>query len=401
MKHIFLSLLFLTLCTMGKAQINLREGYVITLAGDTLHGDIDYRTDIINAEQCVFRQNGKNDFQTYKPGEIQGYRFLDNGRYYISKAIHIDNNRTKTVFLEYVVRGQMSLYYWNRRDAKDNTYFLEDENGKMVSFEDVSLLTNRDIRRKNLTEAYSFASRSEKTQKILWEKALTRENVTKAIVTFNDDVCPEGQCEILEYKKRITPKEDHVAQYSLRAGFTLYSLPDNYKKVMANDCYGFPEQSSIPAMYVSTGIEIYMKRLSRGLFCELNADYMHGSETDVLQRDNYIKNQQYFKHGTEEWKLDFHDLTFRLGLGYHWKTWVVQPRISGGMSYSRLWESYVEKSESANYESGGTLNIGAYVGTGVVIPLRHGGITLDYNLGATKYDERKIRRNSIAIGYQF
>ena len=77
MKHFFLSFLLLALSTLGMAQINLREGIVITLAGDTLHGDIDYRTDAINAEQCLFRQDGGGELVTYK---LARFKAIDSWR---------------------------------------------------------------------------------------------------------------------------------------------------------------------------------------------------------------------------------------------------------------------------------------------------------------------------------
>ena len=61
MKNLFLTLILLAICTVGMAQINLREGIVITLAGDTLHGSIDYRTDPMNSEQCLFIPDGKTN----------------------------------------------------------------------------------------------------------------------------------------------------------------------------------------------------------------------------------------------------------------------------------------------------------------------------------------------------
>ena len=53
-----LVLLFLIPSLQLLAQSNIREGYVITLQGDTLYGDIDFRTPAMNMRRCVFRQKG-------------------------------------------------------------------------------------------------------------------------------------------------------------------------------------------------------------------------------------------------------------------------------------------------------------------------------------------------------
>nr|MCR5394962.1 hypothetical protein [Bacteroidales bacterium] len=128
MKHLILSTLLLVLCSIGYAQVNLREGIVITLVGDTLHGDIDYRTDAMNAEHCSFRQDGQSEVRTYRPGEIYGYRFIDNGRYYVSKEVTNENGKSEMFFLEFVVRGKLNLYYKGDNVVKDIFYF-EDEKG--------------------------------------------------------------------------------------------------------------------------------------------------------------------------------------------------------------------------------------------------------------------------------
>ena len=112
----------------GHAQDNLREGIVITLQGDTLHGQIDYRTDAKNAQQCWFLSDDASDVHIYKPGEITAYRFLDNGRFYVSRSVPLPDGLQRTCFLEYVLSGKMSLYTV-RIDAKDY-HFLEDESGR-------------------------------------------------------------------------------------------------------------------------------------------------------------------------------------------------------------------------------------------------------------------------------
>lgn len=72
-------MLLLACTTMAMAQKNLREGYVITLQGDTLRGVIDFRTISMNMKRCVFKEDGATEFKTYLPGEIEGYRFTNNG----------------------------------------------------------------------------------------------------------------------------------------------------------------------------------------------------------------------------------------------------------------------------------------------------------------------------------
>ena len=60
--------LFLTLVT--KAQVNPKEGFIITNQKDTIYGMIDYRTNTINAQQCVFKADDASEYVKYTPGQI-------------------------------------------------------------------------------------------------------------------------------------------------------------------------------------------------------------------------------------------------------------------------------------------------------------------------------------------
>lgn len=135
MKTTFYRLLWLTgflfLAYLMHAQSNYRSGYIITLQQDTVYGEIDYRTDKMNAVRCVFRPQGNEvEATTYHPFEIQGYRFTDDGRYYVSKSVSLRNNEQQSVFLEYLLKGIKSLYYYEV-GANLPVYFIE-EGDKLV-----------------------------------------------------------------------------------------------------------------------------------------------------------------------------------------------------------------------------------------------------------------------------
>ena len=64
----------------------------------------------------------------YLPADINGYRYTDN-KMYISKLLIKDNEilNAKRVFLEYLVKGTMNLYYYRDKN-KDEHYYVEKEN---------------------------------------------------------------------------------------------------------------------------------------------------------------------------------------------------------------------------------------------------------------------------------
>jgi len=101
------------------AQTDFRPGYIIEISGDTLLGEIDYRGDRLMSKICKFKDR-KNTINEYSPNEIFGFRFIDS-KYYVSKKLD-----SKNVFLEYLLEGQVSLFYM--RDNQGDHYYLDKEN---------------------------------------------------------------------------------------------------------------------------------------------------------------------------------------------------------------------------------------------------------------------------------
>lgn len=133
---------FLLFATLVCAQSNYRPGYIITLQNDTVYGEIDYRTDKMNAARCVFRSTGDGgEAITYHPSELRGYRFTDDGRYYVSKSVFLQEE-AQPFFLEYLLKGIKSLYYLETGDELP-VYFIED-GGKLVKV-DAPQLSNQAV----------------------------------------------------------------------------------------------------------------------------------------------------------------------------------------------------------------------------------------------------------------
>ena len=96
----------------------ISAGYVITNSNDTLYGEIDYRGDKLMGQVCKFRSNAGN-IVSYTPYDIAAYRFIDS-KYFVSKEVS-----GKKVFLEFLIKGQVNIYYL--RDGGDDAYFIDKE----------------------------------------------------------------------------------------------------------------------------------------------------------------------------------------------------------------------------------------------------------------------------------
>lgn len=129
---------FLLLPPLLCAQNNYRPGFIITLQKDTVYGEIDYRTDGMNAGRCVFQSKANAKVETYYPFDILGYRFTDDGKFYVSKFIELQYKApSKPVFLEYLLKGMKSLYYYET-EGRIPVYFVE--NGDILIKVDAPIL---------------------------------------------------------------------------------------------------------------------------------------------------------------------------------------------------------------------------------------------------------------------
>lgn len=126
MKTLFLLIFLCCLYTL-KAQTNFLPGYIITNDNDTLHGLIDYRSNAQNCRRCEFRESENAPSRVFLPLSIKGYRFND-GKFYVSKTLHTDS-LTIPVFMEYLVNGISSLYYYPNNTNPN--YYLENKDGQL------------------------------------------------------------------------------------------------------------------------------------------------------------------------------------------------------------------------------------------------------------------------------
>ena len=111
------------------SQTNLKPGYVITNNGDTIRGNIDFRSNEKLSKQCDFWANGGDVKTTYKPGDIEGFRFEHNGKYFVTRRLNV-TGEPELYFAEFMVQGKMNLYCIAHNS--DEYYFFEREDGEMA-----------------------------------------------------------------------------------------------------------------------------------------------------------------------------------------------------------------------------------------------------------------------------
>jgi hypothetical protein len=124
--------ILLMLATGLSAQIISRKAYVITNEFDTLPGFVDLKSYRSNSEACFFRESRFSQQKVFAPGDISGYRIL-NDRYFVSMSIPTISG-SRVLFLDFLLDGILDLYYY--RDSFGDNYCIEDANGRIFTLSD-------------------------------------------------------------------------------------------------------------------------------------------------------------------------------------------------------------------------------------------------------------------------
>ena len=321
MKYIILTLIFLSFVINAAAQSNYKKGYIITNKNDTINGYIDFRTDEMNSTVCKFRKTARTKEEIFYPGDIRGYMFIDEVKYYVTRTVQIDNT-FKIVFLEYLVQGVKDLYYYSENI---DYYFIEDENGKMISVtkKPDCIIDNKYKVDNKYKGRLMYAFRDcESVEKDISDVGFDRSSLIKLTKKYHQKMCSPGEeCIIFEnnYKKIF-----------LKLDFSIYSgLQVMNFKYGENELSQFKSSSSLSPV-IGGQVEISNPRLIKSLRFQLGAalSYLKGFN-DFAGENTYYQNFE-FKSCMG---------TGIFGLKYIYPKGNVLPVVEIGISYSRLFNS--------------------------------------------------------------
>lgn len=195
-KLIVLGLLLLT--GILNAQTDFRPGYVIPVLGDTIFGQIDYRGDLLMSSICKFKDD-EAKITAYYPNDIVAFRFVDS-KCYVSRAV---NN--KKVFMEYLIKGKINIYYL-RDDHGDHYYFDKEDVGltEIPYKEEVKTVNYKPYLSKSTNHigvlTYYLQDAPSLKSKIEAIKKPEHQNLVKLAEEYHNVVCDGEKCII--YKKK-------------------------------------------------------------------------------------------------------------------------------------------------------------------------------------------------------
>lgn len=283
----------LLFCMLAQAQINPKDGYIITNDLDTIYGTVDFRTNEINARQCSFRANGETEFKTYLPGEIEGYRFTGNGKFYVSRKFE----DTDYLFAEYMVKGMISLYRY--QDKFKNIYYIEKEDGKIIKYEAKGAgdKYQADSVLAAAQRVYSEVSRSEHARNDIKSGTMNEKDLINIVEDYHYDLCTSGEkCIVFQYDKEADKTKLHFT-FNVAGGYCVWNSD------MLRTAYG-PMGLSYTPLDVDNGaffgagigldIEAGRKIKNQIVQVALNYTYQKAVGTDVYwlggEREGWIQS---------------------------------------------------------------------------------------------------------------
>ena len=372
MKKTILSILCAFSTTMAMAQANPQPGYVITNTGDTLRGTIDFRTNERMSKQCDFWANGETTCKTYKPGDIEGFRFDNDGKYFVTRRLNLTGT-PELYFAEFMVQGKMNLYCISY--SQDDYYFFEREDGEMAR------LTSRE--NADLSKSYSEALQESKDNlkekkeeygkvKFLLQKSwkaiedldaaqyISKKKLVNVVREYHNDVCTDGsQCMVYEYKSKADKLEFSFKAF---AGFAHYSTEISGSQFYPDENY--PGN----AFEIGIGTELNLNRVMKDFSMEATIGFSPtcSSSHDVQEAKNLLAHSTYEKSR----------IPITVGAVKRYGNGNVKPLIRGGVllvlntgQRESMTKDYYNQKFNYSYSYDTSSHYGIYVGAGVQVKL--------------------------------
>lgn len=183
---------------MISAQTNFKPAYVITNPGDTIYGEVDSRRDMFMSSVCRFK-DADDVITDYSPHTIMAYRFIDS-KYYVSREV--DN---KNVFLEYLINGEINMYYMS--DETGDHYYLDKDGVRLTEIvygKGEKIIDGREVVLQSTKHMgllfYYMHDAPELKSKIEDIEVPNHESLIKIAEEYHEAVCDGEKC--IVYKKK-------------------------------------------------------------------------------------------------------------------------------------------------------------------------------------------------------
>ncbi|KAA9340976.1 porin family protein [Adhaeribacter soli] len=156
------------------AQKDFRPGYIV-LNSDTVKGFVKYQGDKASVEKCVFKKSLEDQEKRYFPTELNGYGF-ESGKKFEALILPVNGGFQKSFFLNVLVKGKSSLYFY--RDSTDfDRYYLKTDSGLKE--------LKQDIRYEKMKDGRKFKTVDNSYHKVLMEAFTTCPSILERVKKTN------------------------------------------------------------------------------------------------------------------------------------------------------------------------------------------------------------------------
>lgn len=272
-KKRIISLLLMTVALTAGAQTNPKPGYIITNNGDTIRGNIDFRSNEKLSKQCEFWAHGESEGKTYKPGDIEGFRFDNGGKYFVTRRLDV-TGEPQLYFAEFMVQGKMNLYCVAYNS--DEYFFFERDDGEMALLTNRAFYTSSSIKdvEDNFQEKKEQYGKVKLLLKDSWkavgdmnEKDMTRKKLVNVVRDYHNDVCTDGStCMVYAYNEKADKPKSHFKAF---VGYDYYSkerTANQHQDLQDENYYG-------SAFEIGLGFETDIERVMKGGSVEMSLAY--------------------------------------------------------------------------------------------------------------------------------
>jgi hypothetical protein len=294
---------------MLNAQTDFRPGYIIKETGDTIFGDIDYRGDLLMGSICRFRVN-ESEITNYYPNDISAFRFIDS-KYYVSREI---NN--KKVFMEYLIKGEVNIYYL--RDETGDHYYIDKEDVRLTEIpyeKSIRIVDDKEMLYESTLHMgflkYYMKEAPELESKIQSIRKPDHRNLIKLAEDYHYAVCDSEEC--LIYEKKLPFLKVSISPF---LGWTKYKGPDKLVPEFGGYLYLWAPRTS-EKVFFKTGLA-YNRLTVDG---EVSNIYKIPVHIQYIYRAHWIQPEvsggfNFFTTQYEEYGEVGHTLSLNAGLNF-------------------------------------------------------------------------------------
>jgi hypothetical protein len=289
MKSLFLCFVLSILFIFNVDAASYSKGYVVDNKNDTIYGLLKLGNNTSNAQKCILKDSINQAEHVYTPVDINSYRF-SNGKYYVSRSITIDEV-TKKVFLEYLVKGIVDIYFYS--DELAGYYFVDKGDGILVELKNTKYTVQEDDKtyQRNKNEYIKILGQifqdSPRTCEELMRSELDYKSLTKLVVDYHTDMCTSEKCVV--YEKKLSSEK---LRFGLLFGLNSVSLT----KGRVDDVSFFRNLQLSSVVYPSVGCfaEVKLPYINNDLlFAQYEASFwqeIHKGTTSYLTDNSLVTN---------------------------------------------------------------------------------------------------------------